>query len=84
MLVKEVQLGCEALGATHYYPAEAEKKSLVFRRSLYFVKDMATGEIITTKCIRSIRSRYGLPPKYSYILLGKKVNKSIEQGTSVS
>lgn len=84
LLVEETQRAYQALGRVHYGPTEAEKKSLVYRRSLYFVKDMAAGEVITPECIRSIRPGYGLPPKYYEVLLGKRVNQAIERGTAVS
>jgi len=84
MLVEEAQRAYQALGCVQYGPTEAEKKSLVYRRSLYFVKDMSAGDIITPDCIRSIRPGYGLPPKYFDILIGKKVNRNIERGTPVS
>ncbi|HIK29530.1 MAG: N-acetylneuraminate synthase family protein, partial [Oscillatoriaceae bacterium SKW80] len=84
LLVEETQRAYQALGRVQYGPTEAEKKSLVYRRSLYFVKDMAAGEIITPECMRSIRPGYGLPPKYYDVLLGKRVNQAIERGTPVS
>lgn len=84
LLVEETQRAYQALGRVHYGPTEAEKKSLVYRRSLYFVKDMVAGEVITPECIRSIRPGYGLPPKYYDVLLGKRVNQAIERGTAVS
>lgn len=84
LLVEETQRAYQALGRVHYGPTESEKKSLVYRRSLYFVKDMAAGEVITEECIRSIRPGYGLPPKYYDMLLGKRVNQAVERGTAVS
>jgi len=84
MLVEETRRAYQALGCVHYGPTEAEKKSLVYRRSLYFVKDMAAGEEITPESIRSIRPGYGLPPKYYDVLLGKRVNRAVERGTPVS
>ncbi|MFN4280632.1 pseudaminic acid synthase [Thermosynechococcus sp.] len=84
LLVEETQRAYQALGKVHYGPTESEKKSLVYRRSLYFVKDMAAGEVITPECIRSIRPGYGLPPKYYDVLLGKRVNQAVERGTAVA
>lgn len=84
LLVEETRRAYQALGHVHYGPTEAEKKSLVYRRSLYFVKDMLPGEEITPEAIRSIRPGYGLPPKYYEVLLGKRVKMAIERGTPVS
>jgi len=52
-----------------------------FRRSLYFVKDIKWGEVMTNEYIRSIRPGYGLAPKYLYKILEKKVGKSIKKGS---
>jgi sialic acid synthase SpsE len=84
MLVEETQRAWQALGKVHYGPIEAEKKSLVYRRSLYFVKDMSAGDVITPDCIRSIRPGYGLPPKYFDSLLGIAIRKNVKAGTPVS
>jgi len=84
MLVEETQRAWQALGKVHYGPTEAEKKSLVYRRSLYFVKDMSAGDVITPDCIRSIRPGYGLPPKYFDSLLGIAIRKNVKAGTPVS
>lgn len=62
---------------------EADHKRL-FRRSLYIVKDMKKGEIISKKNLRAIRPGGGLELKYHNQLLGMKVNKSVSRGTPVS
>lgn len=71
-LVIETKRAREALGKVSYGVTEAEKKSLVFRRSLYVVKDMKAGEMISRENVRSIRPGYGIPPKYIDLVIGKK------------
>jgi len=83
-LVTEAEHAWQSLGMVSYGPTEKEKKSLIFRRSLYFVKDVKEGEVITTNNIRAIRPGYGLSPKYFEILLGKKVNCDLRRGTPAS
>lgn len=83
-LVRECNNACEALGEVSYEIQEQEKKSVVFRRSLYIVDDMKAGDIITEKNMRSIRPGLGLLPKYYDCVLGKKVNKDIKKGTPLS
>ena len=60
---------------------EQEKKSVVFRRSLYIVEDMKVGDEITEQNMRSIRPGLGLPPKYYEDLLGRKIYKDVSSGT---
>lgn len=74
----------KALGIVHYGPTEGDKKSLVFRPSIFVVKDMQAGDIFTTENIRIIRPGYGLPPKELENVLGRKAAKPFERGTPVS
>ena len=53
-------------------------------RSLYFIKDTARGEIISTQHIRSIRPGFGLEPKHLNEIIGMCATKDIERGTAVS
>lgn len=80
-LVLESKRAWEALGNIQYGPTLSEHKSMVFRRSLYIVKDLSTGDTLTEESLRSIRPGNGLSPKYYDIMLGKKVNCNISRGT---
>lgn len=82
-LVRECETARQALGRVSYEVQEQERKSLQFRRSLYIVKDMKKGDVITEKNMRSIRPGLGLSPKYYNVVLGKKVNCDIRQGTGL-
>jgi len=83
-LVIETERAWQALGKISYGPTEKEKKSLIFRRSLYVVKDMKAGDKFTKENLRAIRPGLGLPPKYYVTLLGKRVGRNTKRGTSVS
>jgi pseudaminic acid synthase len=83
-LVVESGRAWQALGKVAYGPTEKEKKSLVFRRSLYIVEDIKAGEILTHKNLRSIRPGLGLPPKYLSALIGRKLKKNAYKGTAMS
>ena len=83
-LVRECNTACEALGEVSHEMQEQEKKSMVFRRSLYIVDDMKAGDIITEKNMRSIRPGLGLKPKYYSIVLGKRIKKDVTKGTPVN
>ena len=82
-LVRECNAAWQALGEVSYGVTEQEKKELQFRRSLYIVEDMKKGDVITEKNMRCIRPGLGLAPKYYDVIIGKKVNKSIQRGTAV-
>jgi N-acetylneuraminate synthase len=55
-----------------------------FSRSLYFVKDLSFGDVITKDCIRSIRPGFGLNPNLKHLVIGKKINANISAGDRVS
>ncbi len=73
-----------ALGKAGYEIKPDEKQSLVFRRSIYFVKPLKAGETITREHIRRIRPGYGLKPKYYDQLIGRTVARDIEPGQATS
>jgi pseudaminic acid synthase len=83
-LVIETKNAWEALGKVSYGPTDAEKKSLVFRRSLYIVRDIKAGAVITKNDIRAIRPGLGLPPKYYDDFIGKTAKMDIPRGTPIS
>jgi pseudaminic acid synthase len=83
-LVLESERAWQSLGSVSYGPTEKEKQSLVFRRSIYIVKDMEAGEMLTVENLRGIRPGYGLPTKYLSILLGRKLTKEVKKGTAVT
>lgn len=82
-LVEETCRAWQSLGHIRYGPVEDEKKSLIFRRSLYIVQDMKAGDVFSPDNLRCIRPGLGLAPKYYEVLLGKRVNKDIKRGTAV-
>jgi len=63
----------EALGQVDYGRKSSEQGNVQFRRSLYFVKDLKVGDVITADAIRSVRPGYGLAPKYLQDVIGRKV-----------
>jgi pseudaminic acid synthase len=73
-----------ALGRVDYGRKSSEKANVKFRRSLYFIKDIKKGEVITAEHIKSIRPGYGIAPKYMTDVLGCKAVSSVRRGTSVS
>ena len=74
----------QTLGKVNYGRTEAEKGNVKFRRSLYYVRPLQEGDIITENDIRSVRPGFGLPPKYYDKLIGSKVIKSVEENSPVT
>ena len=72
-----------ALGGVDYGRKSSETDNATFRRSLYFVKNMKAGEIITAAHFRSIRPGFGAAPKLSNIIIGMRVLEEIQSGTPV-
>jgi N-acetylneuraminate synthase len=83
-LVEESNRAWQALGTVSYGPSEAEKKSLIFRRSLYIVKDLVAGDVLTKDNIRAIRPGFGLAPKNLEMVLGRRVVKNTPSGTALN
>jgi len=80
-MVEAVRTVEKALGELRYEVSEQEKKSRVFRRSLFVVKDMKAGEVFTEENVRSIRPGYGLEPKFLKEVLGRRAAFDIKKGT---
>lgn len=80
--------GCEvawqSLGRVNYDRTEDEKGNVMFRRSLYVVRDMKAGEPFTADTVRSIRPGYGLAPKHLPEVLGKRAAREIRRGTALN
>lgn len=83
-LIVETRRAWEALGSVNYGPTEAEQKSLQFRRSLYVIKDIKAGDILSHENVRAIRPGLGLPPVFLDIILGKRVSRDVARGTALS
>ena len=83
-LVAETQRAWQSLGKVSYGPTEVEKKSLQYRRSLYLVRDLKAGDMLTSENVRAIRPGLGLPTRYLDLVLGRAVKKDVNKGTGLS
>jgi N-acetylneuraminate synthase len=84
MLVKEGTSAAQALGKSQWSMQDSEKESRRLRRSLYIVKDVSAGEIITHENVRAIRPGGGCAPSLLTNLIGRKFSKSQTIGTPMS
>ena len=73
-----------AMGVPTYGVSKQEESSMVFRRSIFAVKDIKAGEAFTEENTRIIRPGYGLKPKYITDVLGMRAAVDLERGTPVT
>lgn len=78
--IREVE---KSIGRVKYELSEKGEKNRHFAKSLFFVKDIKAGEMITKENMKAIRPGDGLHPKYYNDLIGKKVTVDIKLGTPV-
>jgi pseudaminic acid synthase len=70
-----------SLGRVDYGRKSSEVANVQFRRSLYFVKSLAAGEVVTADAIRSVRPGFGAPPKRLDAIVGRRVTRAVAHGT---
>jgi sialic acid synthase SpsE len=80
-MVRDIRSAEKALGHVSYALTEKEKESVVFRRSLFVVKDVKQGELFTQNNVRNIRPGYGLHTRYLTQVTGRRAKRDIAAGT---
>lgn len=73
-----------ALGAPHYHADGREAQISEYRRSLFVVKDVAAGELLTSEHIRAIRPGHGISPAFLPAVLGRRAKIALERGTPLA
>lgn len=82
-LCRDSKTAWKALGQVDYGRKSSEQGNAQFRRSLYFVKDMKAGDVITEDCVRSVRPGFGLTPKFLNQILGVTLAEDVKRNTRV-
>jgi pseudaminic acid synthase len=82
-LVTETKRAWQALGKVSYELTGDEKKEIRYRRSLYAVKNIKAGELLTRENIKSIRPGLGLAPKFYEQILGRSALVDIKRGNPI-
>lgn len=82
-LCSGVRTAWDALGSVDYGRKSSEQGNLQFRRSLYFVKDLKAGDIVSSDAIRSVRPGFGMAPKHFNSVVGKRVKLDVVANTPV-
>ncbi len=83
-MVNSVRKVEKSLGKVDYSLSAAIMQNRLFARSLFVVKDIKKGEILTKENIKSIRPGYGLHPKHLKTVLGKIIKVDTKKGTPLS
>lgn len=79
-MVKAIREAEKAIGVVDYSLTEKQSKGKEFSRSLYVVKDIEKGSVITAENVRSIRPGFGMHPKHYKEVLGKVAAKELHKG----
>lgn len=73
----------QALGRVDYGRKSSEQGNVKFRRSLYFVKDLKAGEVVTADAVRSVRPGFGVAPRYLDQIVGTTLRRDVMAKTPV-
>ena len=80
-MVEAVRTVEQAIGNPEFRVGEKEKATRAFRRSLFVVEDVKTGDLFTAKNVRSIRPGHGLHTRHLREIIGQRAACDIERGT---
>lgn len=83
-LVADCKAAHAALGSIGYDIEGSEQANVVFRRSLYAVQAIRSGEAFTAENVRSIRPGQGLAPRHLPSVLGRKASRDIAYGEPIA
>lgn len=83
-LCRDARTAWSALGAVDYGRKSSEQGNVQFRRSLYFVKELKAGDVITPDAVQSVRPGFGLPPKMLEEVVGKRVVRDVKINTATN
>jgi len=80
-LVNSIRNVEKALGEVTYDISGKELENIVFRRSIFVVKNIRKNEEFNKNNIRIIRPGYGMHPKFYEETIGKKSKGNLKRGT---
>jgi len=83
-LVSDCNDAWYSLGKTGFERSISEEGSRIYRRSLYFMKNLKKGSVIKSSDIRAIRPGYGISPNFADEIIGKTLIVDVERGDPVS
>ena len=83
-LCEDCSIAHQAIQSKDLLRPISEKGNKIFRRSIYFIKNLKKGHKINETDIKRIRPGYGLEPKYFDDILGKELSCDVERGDPVT
>lgn len=83
-MVTDIRTAEVALGSISYELTEKQKKSSIFRRSLFITQDIEKGQTFTSENIRCIRPGNGLHTRYMVDVIGRKATRTLAMGTPLA
>lgn len=82
-LCRDSKIAWSALGQVNYERKSSEQGNALFRRSLYFVRDLKAGDMIDGDAVRSVRPGFGMAPKFKDLIVGRIVKRDIRANSPV-
>ena len=82
-LCRDARTAWRAIGRVDYDRKPSEAANVVFRRSIYAVRDIAKGTRITPAHVRSIRPGHGLAPGQIDVVIGSCAKRDIARGEAM-
>jgi len=83
-MVKDIRNVEKAVGEVSYEISELERINKNFRKSIFIVKDIKSGEAFSKENIRVIRPGNGISPQFYQEIMGKKAVLDISSGMPLS
>ncbi len=84
LMVDGVHVAWQALGKPHYHRKKSETDNVIFRRSLYVIKDIPKGYPLNENNVRSIRPGHGIAPKHLPDVLGRVARRTLIRGEALT
>jgi len=79
-MVSSIRQVEKAIGRVNYEPSARELVSRSHRRSLFVAQDIAAGDLITERNVRSVRPADGMHTRYLPEILGKRAARDLKLG----
>lgn len=83
-MVKAVRDTEKALGKVTYELSKKVENNKKFGRSLFAVKNIKKGELLTEENVKSIRPGYGLHPKFYDEIIGEVAKSDLKRGNPIT